>query len=245
MEIKKFKKQTNGMYKLQFDTFSVLLHEDLILKYNLLIKKDLTIEELDNIRDENNKYEAYNIGLKYIKTRLRSTTEIRKYLEKKAISDEDIDFTCNLLEKQGYLDDTLYATSYLHDKINMSYDGPLKIKKYLIENMIDDKIIASTLKEFTSELEDERVKKIISKISKTNKNKSSNSLKLKLKQQLINLGYNLDVINNNLIDFKIDDSLLREKEYEKIKKQLMKKYSGKELEYKIKQKMYQKGFFNM
>ena len=46
-------------------------------------------------------------------------------------SEKDITFVCELLQKQGYLNDLTYATSYLHDKINMSLDGPLKISNSL------------------------------------------------------------------------------------------------------------------
>ncbi len=242
MEIRKFSKQKDGMYKLQFDEFSVSLHEDLILKYQLLLKKNISIDELDEIRLENNKYEAYNIALKYIKRRLRSEYEVRSYLTEKAISLDNINFTCVLLESQGYLNDKVYALSYLHDKINMSLDGPYKIRKYLSSNKVEDLIIDEVMSSFSKELERGRVEKIISKNIKINKSKSNNILQIKLKQLLINLGYSTDIINSSLSTIKVDDSSIKEKEYEKIKRKLSRKYSGSELEYKIRQKMYQKGF---
>ena len=100
------------MYKLQFDEFSVSIHEDLILKYQLLLKKNISVDDLDKIRMENNKYEAYNMALKYIKRRLRSEYEVRNYLTEKATSLDNINFTCELLKKQGYLNDKVYALSY-------------------------------------------------------------------------------------------------------------------------------------
>lgn len=244
MEIRKYTKQKDGMYKLQFDEFSVVLHEDLILKYQLLIKKNISITELDSIRLENNKYEVYNMALKYIKRRLRSEYELRNYLVEKAMSLENIDFVCELLNKQGYLNDRTYALSYMHDKINMSLDGPYKIRKYFVANNIDESLIDSVMTSFTRELEQSRVKKIIEKNIKINKNKSNSSLKIKLKQMLVNLGYSNDIISSSLSSINIDDSSIRKREYEKIKRQLSRKYSGKELEYKIRQKMYQKGFAN-
>lgn len=245
MEIRKFTKKKDGMYKLQFDEFSVLIHEDLILKHQLLINKHLSIEELDAIRLENNRYEVYNEALKYIKRRLRSVYEVRTFLSDKAISSDNIDFVCDMLEKQGYLNDKVYAISYVHDKMNMSLDGPQKIKNYLASNMVDDEIIIESLKEFSKDIERDRVEKIISKNVKTNKTKSISSLKMKLKQNLINLGYSTEIINSCLNNIDFDDSSVKQKEYEKIKRQLSRKYSGKELEYKIKQKMYQKGFSNL
>lgn len=242
MEIRKFSKQKDGMYKLQFDEFSVSIHEDLILKYQLLLKKNISVDDLDKIRMENNKYEAYNMALKYIKRRLRSEYEVRNYLTEKATSLDNINFTCELLKKQGYLNDKVYALSYLHDKINMSLDGPYKIRKYLSSNKIDEAVIDEVMISFTRELEQSRIDKIITKNVKMNKSKSGSSMKLKLKQILVNLGYSTDIINASLANIKVDDDSIRKREYEKIKRQLSRKYSGRELEYKIKQKMYQKGF---
>lgn len=242
MEIRKFTKQKDGMYKLQFDEFSVLIHEDLILKHQLLINKHLSIDELDAIRLENNKYEAYNEALKYIKRRLRSVYEVRCFLSDKAYSLETMDFVLELLEKQGYLNDKVYCLSYVHDKLNLSLDGPQKIRNYLLSNKIDDDIISDSLREFTRDIERDRVEKIISKNVKTNKTKSSSGLKMKLRGNLVNLGYSVDIINSSLENINVDDSEVKQKEYEKIKRQLSRKYSGKELEYKIKQKMYQRGF---
>jgi hypothetical protein len=59
---------------------------------------------------------------------------------------------------------------------------------------------------------------------------------------LLNLGYNIDLINRVLNSKKLVDDSLYKKEYEKEYNKLSKKYSGKELEYKLKQRMYQKGF---
>ena len=245
MEIRKFTKQKDGMYKIKFDEFSVIIHEELILKYDLLIKKNLTILELDKIKQENSKYEAYNLALKLIKKHLRTTLEVKRYLNENNTSEKDITFVCELLQKQGYLNDLTYATSYLHDKINMSLDGPLKISNSLKNSGISNDIIQQVMIEFSKDLEEEKVDKIIEKNIKTNKNKSINNLKLKLKAALFSLGYDPLIVNEKINSIKFDDNEVKLKEYEKIKRQLSKKYSGKELEYKIKQKMFQKGFNNL
>ena len=61
---------------------------------------------------------------------------------------------------------------------------------------------------------------------------------------LINWGYEKEMINDCLNNIQLsNESSLKELEEEKIRKKLEKKYSGEELEYKIKEKLYQKGFF--
>ena len=66
--------------------------------------------------------------------------------------------------------------------------------------------------------------------------------KNKIKQNLINLGYDLSIINKCLSEYDIDDNEIYQKELEKVRSKLSRKYTGKELEYKIKEYMYRKGF---
>lgn len=242
MIINKFTKMKNGMYKLTLDDKKeVKLSEELILKYNLLITKNISDDFLLQLENENIKYEAYNLALNYLKNRQRCGYEVKKYLKSKGISNENIDDVIELLKKQGYLNDELYITSYINDRVYLSSDGPLKIKKYLLDMNLNNEIINEKLLLFTEELEKERISKIIKKLEKSNK-KGNYNFKLKAKTYLINLGYHHEFINDILNDYEIDDTNLKEKEYDKLYRKFSKKYSGYELEQKIKQGLYQKGF---
>ena len=44
MHINKFKKVGKNKYKIFLDTTEVTLYEDIILKYDLLLKKDISLE---------------------------------------------------------------------------------------------------------------------------------------------------------------------------------------------------------
>ena len=243
MQVNKFTKGKNGMYTVTLeDTTKLTIHEDLILKYNILISKNITDELKNKILEENKKYEIYEIALSYINKKLRSSKELKKYLIKKEYQSELIDQVIELLYNQGYLNDKVYSTSLVHDRIILSMDGPNKIKKELSDNGIDNNIIEEVIEEYTKDIELERIEKIVNKQIKLNKNKGSNLLKKKINMYLINLGYNYDSINTILNSVKISDNDLYKKEYDKLYNTLSKKYSGKELEYKLKQKLYQKGF---
>ena len=243
MQVNKFTKGKNGMYTVTLeDTTKLTIHEDLILKYNILISKNITDELKNKILEENKKYEIYEVALSYINKKLRSSKELKKYLIKKEYPAELIDQVIELLYNQGYLNDKVYSTSLVHDRIILSMDGPNKIKKELSDNGIDNDTIEEVIEEYTKDIELERIEKIVNKQIKLNKNKGSNLLKKKINMYLINLGYNYDSINTILNSVKISDNDLYKKEYDKLYNTLSKKYSGKELEYKLKQKLYQKGF---
>lgn len=246
MKIVKFKKVTNGMYQIFFDNYdTTLIHEDVILKYDLLIKKEIDEKKLKMVINDNNKYIAVDLALKYLTKKMRSVKEIDKYLEKNNISKDVRCDAIKMLKKDNYLNDFEYSKAYINDKIILSNDGPNKIKNNLIELGIDNDIVNETILIFTDKIQKEKINKISNKLINTNRSKSANMLKNKIIDYLYKLGYSKEIINICIeeISFKDDDKIIK-KEYEKIYKNLSKKYSGNELKYKIKQKMYSLGFYN-
>lgn len=242
MKVDKYKYLGNSKYKVNINNNDYILYEDIILKYNLLIKEDVKKEELSKYINENKKYDAYYIALKYIKTKLRTKKEIRDYLCKKDYEDLCIDYAIARLENEKYLDERLYIKSYIQDAINLKNIGPNNIMINLVNLGCNKDIVFEELSVFNEDIINEKISKYIDKSIKTNHNKSNYVLKNKIKQNLINLGYNLDQINIVLNDYDIDDSMIYQKELDNIKKKLSKKYEGKQLEYKIKEYMYRKGF---
>ena len=245
MHIEKYTKLKNGQYKLNFDDGSnALLHEDLILKHGLLITKEITKEKLEELIEENTSYIAYGLALDYLKIKMRSKKEIKEYLLKKQVKEELIDNAINILSNQGYLNDDIYCRAFVNDRINLSNDGPYKIKESLIKLGINEDVVNKNIMVFDENLETERINRLINKQIKTNHNKSEYALKRKLIENFTILGYTKSLVIKEVENIKVNDSDIREKEYKKMYDKLSKKYSGKELEYKIKQKMYQKGFYN-
>lgn len=147
------------------------------------------------------------------------------------------------LEEQGYINDKNYAKSYIHNSIITTYKGPKKIVSELEKKGLIDSDYIEALEEYSKDLEKEKLKKIIFKKIKTNHNKSAKVLKQKLLMDLINNGFHQDIIKEvlNNIDISENEEIAK-KEYQKYYNKLSKKYSGKELEYKLKQKMYSLGF---
>ena len=243
IKIEKFIKQKNGNYKLKLENSNELIvHEDLILKYELLLTKNLDYNKIQKIIEEQKIYDVYNAALKYIKVKTRSVKEIESYLLKKDYNQIQINHAISLLKKQGYLNNEIYVKSFIHDRIHLSNDGPLKIISELEKNNIDEKLIIENMKEYTEELEKIRINKLVNKQVSLNRNRSNQLLKKKIELNLINLGYHKTLINVVLSTIQIEEKDIYQKEYKKLEKKLSRKYSGKELELKLKQKLYLKGF---
>ena len=244
MKIKKYKKLARGQYSIILDDDSILnLHEDLILKYDLLLTKEIDNTMINVFLEENKKYTAYSDALRYLGIKMRSIKEIYEYLDKKMYSNEIINELVEKLKKEKYLDDNLYASYYVVDRIKMSNDGPYKIMKDLEKKGICIEYINNSIIKFNDKVQQDKIDKLINKQIKSNHNKSSILLKKKILEYLINLGYDRSIILSRLnVIYNFDDEDIKNKEYEKIYKKLSRKYSGYELEQMIKKKMYEKGF---
>lgn len=244
MKIEKYKYLGNNKYKIYIEEQEIIIYEDIIIKNNILSKKSISKEELENYLKQNLELENYYKTLKYISIRLRGKNEIIKYLRKNNVTETEIKNIVSRLEKEKYINDELYCRNYVLDTKKLKNDGPLKIINDLKKLEIKDEYIYNEILNFTKEEQQEKIKKYIEKQVKTNKNKSLVMLKNKLLNNLLLMGYYKEDILIYINEIKVDEEDLYKKEYNKIYNKLCKKYSGKELELKVKQKMYQKGFYN-
>ena len=243
MKIDKYKKLRNGKYELIMENGEgIQLYEDTILKYNLLLTKSIDINNKDLIKFDK-KCEIYYTALKNIKTRLKSKMELKEFLIKKEYPTDCIDDILKKLEKQGYINDLFYAKSFLNNKLITTSNGPRKIKLELQKKGIRQDIIDDVLEEYNDDIQLEKINKIANRIVKSNRNKSNKALKIKINNDLGLEGFSKKLIDQVINDLKFaSEDEIAKKEYEKLRKRLGRKYSGEELEIKIKQKMYQKGF---
>ena len=222
MKINKYKKVGKNKYKVYFDNNEIILFEDVILKYDLLLLKDVSLELLDKIIDENKFYEAYDMSLNYIETKMRNKSEIIKYLKRKDYSDELINKVISKLVDLKILDDKLYIQAFINDKTNLSNDGPYKIKKSLLELEFNENEIDNYLNNFDESIWENKLIKIVNKKKKLMDNKSYYMFITKLKNDLFNLGYDKYMIDNILVNIKYESNAL-EKDYNRA----LKKYNDK------------------
>ena len=240
MKILKYEKKGKNKYKVFLENGEILvLYEDIILKHALLLKKE--IDNIELIINENNNHELYDKVLGYINKRIRCESEIRSFLKKYTRDEVYIDELINKLYSNKLLNNELYIKSYIHDKINFTNDGPVKIKKNLIDLEFDSNLIDDLLIEFNEELQIDKINNYIERYLKSN-NKSLYAFKQKMLINLINLGYYKENIISCLDKISLDEKNLKEKEKEKLRKKYSKKFSGDELEFVIKRKLYEKGY---
>lgn len=243
IKILKYKKSSNGKYKVYLDNDKeLLLYEDVILKYNLLLTKEIDTKLLIEIDKYNQECDVYYVALNSIKSRFKSIYDLRLTLLKKEYPNDLVDKAIDKLIKQGYLNDRSFTKSFINNKMITTNNGPYKIERELLEKKIDSDIIKEELEVFTDEEQKLRIRKLIDKGIKTNHTRGGIVLKQKIYNDLKLLGYDISLINSVISTYTFEeDSSIAKKEYDKLYRKYSRKYSGEELMRKIKEKMYMKG----
>lgn len=242
MKIVKYVKDKNNVYKVYIDSECYKLYDDVISKYGLLFKSEIDNQLLDEILTYNNHLDSYYLSIKYITKKLRSKKEIEEYLIKKEFNKDIIKETINKLIENKFINDEIYLKCFINDQINLTNNGPYKIIKLLLKLGLDNDLINDSLNKISDDVWLDKINTYIDKKIKMNHSSSKYMLQVKIKNDLINLGYDKEMIVSILSNKDIDDHDNYLKEYNKAKKSLEKKYSGYELEMKIKEKLYRKGF---
>ena len=243
MKIEKYKKKTNGRYSVFLeDGREFVLYEDIILKYDLLLRKEIFEKDMDSILQDNLECDVYYVALNLLRTRFRSKYELEELLKRKEYPVSMIEKATEKLIKQGYLNDQLFAKTYISSQMVTSNHGPNRIQNELEKKHISNEIIQETLEAFSEEEQIIKINKIIDYRIKTNRSRGGTILKNKIYHDLIELGYDSSIVNSCLNHYSFSNNQeLAKKEYEKLYRKYSRKYQGAELDRIIKDKLYQKG----
>lgn len=242
MEILKYKKMPRGKYKITTSSGEITLYEDVIIKNNFLLKKEIDLPFLEKILDENTYYEAYDLSLSYIETKLRTEKEISDYLEKKGFNYDVIKHAINKLKEIGLLNEKSYIEAYTNDKVNLSSYGPFKIKRDLLNLGLKEEDIDNYLFTIKDDVWSNKIDKVIKKRMSSLNGKSLHMIKNKLNIDLFNLGYDKDLISSKLNSLEYNDTDNMKKEMSKAYNKYSKNYEGEALKKQIKNHLYKKGF---
>lgn len=239
MQIKKIKK-TGKKYKILLDDGSeIKTYDDVIINYGLLYKKEIDNELLNKINNDDNYYDVYYKTVNYIDKKLRSEKEINSYIDKNSPNNDDKEKIIGKLKEINLINDNNFVKAYIADKINLTVDGPNKIYKSLLEHDIKEEIILNELSKIDEGIILDKLNKLIDKKIK-NAKCSGYKLKYKILNELVNLGYDRSLILEQLENINFNKDI--NNDADKIYRSLSKKYSDEQLLYKLKSKLYNKGY---
>lgn len=229
------------------EEYGFSVDQDVLIEFQIRKGNSYTEEELNEILYKDDIKKAFNLALKYLSYRMRAAKEIRDYLNKKEYSEDIAGIVIEKLKQYQYVNDLEFAKAFVRSRILNSTKGPLLIKQELQQKGISEVNIQESLKEFPEETQLDIVFRFAEKNTKQSKNMSDYQVKQKIGQALLAKGFSQSIIKTALAEIKIEKDEDQElqaisKQGEKAYKKYSSKFEGWELDQKVKQYLYQRGF---
>lgn len=230
------------------DMFAFGVDEEVLLRFELKKGLHVTPELQKEIEAEDTFAKAYSKTLNYLSHSLRTEKQIRDYLVKNEI-DIYTDRIIGTLKELKLIDDLIYSESYVRTMANVNQKGPRNIEQDLKQRGVSEHTIMDALMEYPEEQQLENAIDLAEKKWTKTKNRSTFESIQKVKQYLVNKGYNFEQADQAIstIDTEKDqDEEYRslEKQAEKASKRYARKYEGYELNQRLRAFLYSKGFQN-
>ncbi|MBM6615904.1 recombination regulator RecX [Desemzia sp. RIT804] len=236
-----------GRYNIYLDEeYAFPVDEAVLVKHVLFKGMEITKEFQQQLEKEDDFSKAFSRAVNYLSYSLRSEKEVRDDLEAHEFSLETAVDVIEKLKEMKYINDLTYAESYTRTAANLNGKGPYNIRQELKKRGIKETIIEQALLEYPIEQRVENGVAVAKKVLKRAKQSSSKETTNKVRQGLMQKGFNNDEITE-ILD-QVDTEKDEDDEYEALKKQGEKiwrkqsKLEGSKKIQKVKASLYQKGF---
>ncbi|WP_240644469.1 RecX family transcriptional regulator [Paenibacillus paeoniae] len=191
------------------DTEEPLLsvHEDMLIRFQLLKGQMISKEQLEEIKNEDERYKAYALAIAYLGAKPRTRKAIGQYLSRKELQEENIEYALNRLESEQLVDDEQYARQFASSRMRSGLKGRLMIRQELQQRGVPKEVAAEALTELDRDSELNAAKRLAEKKSKAIKG-DMKQRKTKLMAFLMRRGFPGDIVREAMrgIEWKDEDS---------------------------------------
>lgn len=229
------------------EVFGFSVDESVLIDYHLHKGKELDKTTIEDLMEKDTMQKAYNMVIHYLSYRMRTEKEIVDYLKKKEIPEIHIASIMEKLIQNKLIDDHEFAESFVRTRMNTSEKGPVIIEKELLNKGVSKSIADEAIQTYTYAEQRHNAEKLIAKKSNQRGTDSHRQKINRLQNHLLQKGFTQDVIQDIISSyvFEKDDEMEWQALVHHGKKQLRKlhrRYDGKQLENKMKESLYRKGF---
>lgn len=210
--IKKLKRP--GFYSLITNEETITIADDVIVKYCLTKDLELDKEVFEEIKKYNEKNNFFLKAIHYIYYQMRSEYEVREYLQKNYVNDQDTDEIIDKLKELKFIDDNELCKLILESTIN-TLKGPnnfiQKVKQRKLDVNLKDYL-------YDKDIEEEVIQKVIVKNVSKKETLPLKKQKEQLYSKLIRDGFSNDLINHyiNKVEFTDKSDISLDKELNKL-----------------------------
>ncbi len=131
---------------------------DFYRQQNLHQGDELSPSALEALRGEHMRNAAFLLANRYVSYKPRTEQELARHLQQKGISQGEISFSIERLEKLGLLDDSAYGIQFGKEKSQNSHWSRNKIRRKLQERGLDPSEISRSLSQVSQEQEEENLR---------------------------------------------------------------------------------------
>lgn len=245
MKIIKLEKKKR-LYLLELDNDQKLyITEDTIVKFFLSKDKEITEEELKEIKEFAQYSYGKNLALYHLSFKARTTKEVRDYLTKYEIDSIIIDKVVQHLTEEKWLDDRQYARNLIEANLLSGDKGPVLLQQKIQQKGIPKSIIQEILADYDFT---EVINRTAIKLQKKYQGKYPlKAIETKIIQGLNAKGftYSQAKIAFQNLEVETDEETINElilKDIEKQYRKYSKKYEGYELQQRLTQSLARKGY---
>lgn len=229
------------------EQYGFSVEEETLISEGLKKGKKLDQVKINELMRTDDLNKAYNSAIHYLSYRMRSTKEIKDYLLKKELDEEQIGVIIERLNRHKLLDDQAFAEAYVTTKMNTGFKGPEQIRIELVQKGIKHEMIDYALQFYSEQKQLILIEKWLGKQMKKSARQSYRQRINKMKQQLMQKGFQQSTIEQAFQQYELDKDDDQEWQAlvyqgEKALRSYQAKSEGYQLVQKIKASLYRKGF---
>lgn len=228
------------------EKYAFSVHETVLVKFGLT--KGMTLESwsIDDMVYEDEIRKAFNRALHYLGFQMRSEHEVKQKLLEVGYGEAIVLEAIVKLRNLGFLNDETFSKALLETQKRSSGRGPRAIQQELQRKGIPKELQKKMLDDYSEEEQVEVARKVAEKEASRNRSQSPRQKEQRIQNSLLRKGYSYDIIKQALayIDFEIAEDEWEEVTAsigEKAWRLYSPKFSGNDLNNRVKQSMYQKG----
>jgi regulatory protein len=181
------------------EEYAFSVHEDVLISCRLLKGKEIDVNEVQLILEEDDKKKAERIGLHYLSYRPRTAKEIELHLNSKDFSSEVIHSLIDNWIEIGYIDDRKFAQQWVEERIRLKKKGRLLLREELKQKGISKLLVDEVMSNVDQEEEFRSCLELAQKKKKTIRDEEERKAKQKLFFYLQRRGYPFELIQSVLL----------------------------------------------
>lgn len=247
VEKQKKNKQRYSIYINEEFAFGV--QEETLIQFSLFKGTLVTNELVKSIQQADEVNRLMEVAIFYLSSQMRSERDVRVRLGKVEESTaESIDCVIEKLKEKGYIDDKRYSEAYIQTGATVSRKGPVILAMELKrKGVLQEWIVESIAAHYSLKQQFENALYLANQYKKKQQHRSLKDTKQRLYVHLRQKGFQDSLIQATLARVSFEE--WEESNPDRVAHQaknalrrLSNKYNGKELKYKLKSALYQKGF---